>query len=59
MPEHALADSAQSGWPASKDWELAQYLALSAAVLCVPRPDSNQLVLMEVVHAYPDTRLTS
>eukprot|EP00961_Rhodomonas_salina_P298476 3938111-Rhodomonas_salina.2 len=50
-PEHALADEPPARWPASKDWELAQYLARSAAVLAVPPDDTAQPVAMQVVHA--------
>eukprot|EP00961_Rhodomonas_salina_P270225 3650535-Rhodomonas_salina.3 len=50
-PEHALADEPPVRWPASKDWELAQYLAHSAAVLAVPPEDAALPVAMQVVHA--------
>ena len=49
--EHALADKPPTLWPTAKDWDLAQYLARSAAILHVPPEAGAPPAPMQVVHA--------
>eukprot|EP00961_Rhodomonas_salina_P105613 1421811-Rhodomonas_salina.2 len=50
-PQHALADRPPSMWPATRDWDLAQYWASSAATVSVQLSEGDPLVPMQVTQA--------